>query len=168
MHFDTMTAQLEWCLATELLFVPELLDFGCLPQNTKAVRELYVYSLSGPIDACSVIGSEDAIWVGGGHVQSVHGYEQACICIAVEVDTSLLLPGRIYNHWLDVRFGAFRCPVQIVVEVVAAPMALLERWRLCQAVITPVLAVILLSSLLSWCLTVETPLSSLLAFLPFN
>lgn len=168
MRFDTMDVCLEWRLAPELIFVPETLDFGCLPQNTKVVRELYAYNLSGPIDACSVIGSEDAIWVGVVHVQSVHGYEQACIRIAVEVDTSLLLPGRIYNHWLDVRFGAFRCPIQIVVEVVAAHMALLERWRLCQAIITPVLAVILLSSLLSWCLTIETPLSSLLAFLPFN
>lgn len=168
MRFDTMDTRLEWRLAPELIFVPETLDFGCLPQNTKAVRELYAYNLSGPVDSCSVVGSEEASWVGVVHVQSVHGYKQACVRIAVEVDTSLLLPGRIYNNWLDVRFGTFRCPIQIAVEVVAGRMALLERWRLFQAVITPVLAVILLSSFLSWCLTVETPLSSLLALIPFN
>lgn len=168
MRFDTMDARLEWRLVPELIFVPETLDFGCLPQNIKVVHELYAYNLSGPIDSCSVVGSEEAIWVRVVHVQSVYGYEQACICIAVEVDTSLLLPGRIYNNWLDVRFGAFCCPIQIAVEVVAARMALLERWRLCQAILTPVLAIILLSSLLSWCLTFETPLSSLLAFLPFH
>jgi len=168
MRFDTMDANVEWRLAPELIFVPETLDFGCLPQNTKVVHALYAYNLSGPIDSCSVVGSEEANWVRVVHVQSVHGYEQASIRIAVEVDTSLLLPGRIYSHWLDVHFGAFRCPIQIVVEVVAAHMTLLERWRLLQTIITPVLAVILLSSFLSWCLTVETPLSALLAFLAFN
>lgn len=165
MRFTTKDACLNWRLAPEFIFVPETLDFGSLPQNTKTVRELYVYNLSGPIDACSVVGSDEAAWVGVLHVQSVNGYEQACIRIAVEIDTSLLPPGRIYRNWLEVRLGAFRRPVQIAVEVASARMALLERWRLIRSVAAPVLAVILLSSLLSWFLTVKTPLSSLLSIL---
>lgn len=165
MRLDTRDARLQWHLPPQLVFAPDALDFGCLPQNTKAVRELYVYNLAGPIDACSVIGSEEASWVGVRHVQSVNGYEQGCIRIAVEVDTSLLLPGRRHKSWVEVRFGAFCRPLQITVEVVATRMALLERWRLLQNMVAPVLAAILISGLVSWFLTTETALPALLALL---
>ena len=165
MCLNPMDACLHWRLPPQLVFAPDALDFGSLPQNIKAVRELYVYNSAGPIDACSVIGPEEASWVGVLHVQSVHGYEQGCIRIAVEVDTGLLLPGRSHQIWLEVRFGAFCRPVQIAVEVVAARMALLERWRLLQSIAAPVLAVILLSGLVSWFLTSGTALSTFFALL---
>ena len=165
MCLNPMDACLHWRLPPQLVFAPDALDFGSLPQNIKAVRELYVYNSAGPIDACSVIGPEEASWVGVLHVQSVHGYEQGCIRIVVEVDTGLLLPGRSHQIWLEVRFGAFCRPVQIAVEVFATRMALLERWHLLQSIAAPVLAVILISSLVSWFLTSGTALSTFFTLL---
>ena len=57
MSLDRIGAALEWRLAPELVFTPNLLDFGQLPPNCKKVDELYVTNLTGSIDGCSVVCS---------------------------------------------------------------------------------------------------------------
>lgn len=151
-----MDARLCWRLPPELLFTPESLDFGCLPQHAKAIRELYVRNLSGPIDACSVLCTEDSGWLRVLCLQSVGGYEQACLRLTVEVDTSLLLPGRSHTGWMEVRLGECYQPIQVAVEVVAARMVFLERWRLARTILAPILVVVFLSGLLSWSPTMIT------------
>lgn len=146
------------------VFIPDFLDFGRLLQNRKVMRAFYVRNLAGPIDACSVIRYDEHEWFRVVHVQSVNGYEQGCLRVTIEVDTSLLLPGRIHWGWLEVHLGAYQRRVQLAVEVTAAHMVLVERWRLFQTLVAPLLAALLISGLLSWIFSAETPFSTLLSF----
>lgn len=150
MRIDAIDARLHWRLAPELLFVPDLLHFGGLCQKRKAVRELYVYNLSEPIDACSVICAEEYAWLHVVDLRSVGSYEQACTRITVEVDTASLVPGYTHIGWLEVRINEFCRPLQVVVEVLDAQPALPAYWRLARTLFASFLTLLFVGNFLAW------------------
>lgn len=150
MRIDAVDVRLHWRLAPELLFAPERLNFVGLSQRRKAVRELYVYNLSEPIDACSVICPEEYAWLHVVDLRSVGSYEQACTRITVEVDTALLVPGYTHIGWLEVHINEFCRPFQVVVEMGGVQTALPAYWRLAHTLLASLLTLFFVNDFLAW------------------
>lgn len=152
MGFDRIDAQLQWCLAPELVFTPPLLDFGQLQPNCKKVVELYVTNLSGPIDGCSVVCLSERAWFRLVHVQGMHSEQGGCVKILVEANTQGLAVKQCYIGQLEVRIEQVYTQVPLTIEVIKADAAVAKRWRLRHSLAMTLITAILVSVCLSFSL----------------
>lgn len=141
---DQMKTRLQWRLAPALFCTPDVLDFGQLPCNHKASRELYVTNLYGPIEHCTVVCSEENSWFRLLYAQGMSGQESGLVKLIIEVDTTRLTAGQRYAGWLEIRMEQTYVCVPVKVTARAAAVAQRHRppyWRILRMLLVALLLI---------------------------
>lgn len=141
MGFDRFDARLQWQLAPELVCTPNVLDFGRLAPQSKAIRELSITNLNGPLEHCTLRNRDEQSWFRIVHAQGISGYAQAHMRIVVEVDTHQLRTDQVHTGWLDVAVAHSQVAIPLLVEVkeVPTPRKLWHGLRLLSATVGAIL-----------------------------
>lgn len=151
MNFNSIDARLAWQLSPEVVFDPAILDFGQLNDKVKTVRELSISNLHGSLHGCSVVCDNGTPWFRIVHLQPI---EDALTLVSrlrlvIEVDTSSLQAGKHYTGWIEVKVEHVAARIQVKVTMGGQQRAPRPRTHWLQTFALTVMAMILVSGVLS-------------------
>ncbi len=151
MNFNSVDARLAWQLSPEVVFEPTILDFGQLTGKVKTVRELSISNPHGSLHGCSVVCDNGTPWFRIVHLQPIEDVLTGVsrLKLVIEVDTSLLQASEHYTGWIEVKVEHVAARIQVKVTVDGKQRASSPRTHWLQTFALTVMAVILVSGVLS-------------------